>query len=472
MSGLRPLRTSPIWLGAGGTGGLVVALAGMAASPLLALALPLALIGGLVLFAQPFLGVAALVVFSHLDAVEKMIFGFLPVSAFKLIAAATAVIVCMRGLRTRERIGLALREPVVVCAVVFIAVGLVGTFFAADRALALDAVQTLVSLLLLMMLIVILADTRARVKVLIYALVVTSIVSALILLLEIATGQTLVAQSEAATTARTAEGFDRSSGGSNYNPTTAASMLLTGVVFALVHMIESPRWRAIMAFALIVGTMAVILSFARSALVAFGFVVILLAWRYRYEKFVPLGAIYAMIGLLLATPLIPVEYWARLGSIFGGGSGSDWTLGRRLSYNIIGVDLVIRNPLLGVGPGNFVHHFTDPVYRYMPGRTLIGRELHNMYLSVFAQFGGLGLLPFLAIIGYGYARLRAVIRAPADPEMRTLALALCYGFTAYLVASLFLPNEYTKYTWVLPALCAALFHINAAERAAREEKRT
>lgn len=464
MTAAGALRAVPVYLGAGVTGGLAVIAAGAAAAPVAALALPVALIAALALFAQPFLGVFALVVFSHLDAVEKLLFGFLPVSAFKLIAAGTAVMLVLRGVRTRPRIQKALREPVAICGMLVLTAAQVGAVFAEDRGLALDAIRSLVSLFLLMALILVAADTRGRVTILVYAVAGTSLFSALILLAETATGLTLVAQSEAATTARTAEGFNRSSGGSDYNPTTAASMLLAGVVFALVHMLESSRYRAIMAAIVILGTLAVILSFARSAIVAYAAIVLLLVWRYRHEKFVPLGGIFAVIGLVLASPFIPQEYWERLGSIFGGGTGRDWTLGRRMTYNLIGVDLAIRNPLLGVGPGNFVHHFTDPAYRFLPGRTLLGRELHNMYLSVIVQFG-LGAIPFFAIFGYAFSRLRAVARAPADPQMRTLALALGYGFTAYLVASLFLPNEYTKYTWALPALCAALFHANVAARA-------
>ena len=463
---MRTLRFAPAWLATGGAGGLAVIAAGAAANPVLALALPFGLMAALILFAQPFLGVLALVVFSHLDAVEKLLFGFLPLSAFKLIAAGTALVVLVRGVHLRAQVLTALRDPVAACGAFVISMGTVSALFADARGLALDAVQSVVSLYLLMFLIIVLADTRRRITLLIYALAATSLISALLLLADIATGLSLVAQSEAATTARTAEGFDRSSGGSDYNPTTAASLLLTGVIFALVHMVESRHRRVLMFAVLALGTMAVILSFARSAVVAYGVIGMLLAWRYRREQFMPLGIACAIFGLFAALPFIPAEYWERLGSIFGGGSGRDWTLGRRMTYNLIGLDLAISNPLLGVGPGNFVHHFTDPVYRYMPGRTLLGRELHNMYLSVIVQFGILGALPFFAMIGYGFSRLRAVLRNPADPAMRVLALALGYAFGAYLITSLFLPNEYTKYTWLLPALCAALYHVNLRERGA------
>ena len=459
------MRFMPVTLGFATLAAFGVLAAGAMIHPLAALALPVVFLGGLLLFARPILGALALTVFSHLDAIEKLLFGFLPTSAFKLIAAGTALMILLQAVRLRDSIRAYFRNPVTVCVVATTMMAVVCLVGAEDRSLALDAVSTLVSLALLFTIVLILADTRQKVEILVWMLAVTSLVSSLILLTEIALGITLVAQSDAATTARTAEGFQRSSGGSDYNPTTAASMLLTGVVFAFAHMLTTPRLRGLMLVVVGLGTAAIILSFARSAFLAYGIVVILLAWRHRRSRFLPVAMILGVICLVAAIPFIPVEYFERLGSIFGSGSGRDWTLGRRMTYNLIGMDLFLDNPLFGVGPGNFIHHFTDPSYRYMPGRTLLGRELHNMYLSVLVQYGLLGALPFLGMLGYAFAALRAVCRNPVDARMHAMALALAYGFGAYLIASLFLPNEYTKYTWLLPALCAALHRVNLRELA-------
>ncbi len=441
----------------GGLGSLLAVGVGLVTHPVLSVALPIALLMGIWLFMQPFLGVLSLAVFAHLDAVEKLLFGFLPLSYFKLTAAATAVVLFLRGAQMRPQITILLREPVAVLGFLFLVLSFVSAVFSANKGLALDALKTYISLYLLMALVIAFADTPRRITLLLYALAATSLGSALLLFLDLFAGIS-IAQADAATTARTSEGFDRSSGGSDYNPTTAASMLLTGVIFALVHALESPKLRMVMLATLAIGTMAVILSFARSAVVGYAIIVLLLMWRYRKEKLLPLALIGGMFALLLALPFIPAEYWERIGSIFGG-SGGDWTLGRRLSYNIIGLDLLWKNPFLGVGPGNFPHHFIDPEYRYLPGRTLLGRELHNMFLSVSVQLG-LASLSFFGMLGYGLARVRAVARAPKTPQMRVLALSLGYAFGAYLIVSLFLPNEFTKYTWLLAAQCAALYQVN------------
>lgn len=435
---------------------------GLALSPVLALGLPVATLGGAVLLAEPFLGLAALVFFSHLDSIEKLLFGFLPISAFKLLTAGTVAATVLVAARRRDWVASMLRDPVVVFALVFALLAAISFLFAGDRGVAMGAMRKNASLLALLLLIVALTDTRQKLGILLALLVATSFLSALILIADTMLGTKLVAQSEAATTARTAEGFSRSSGASDYNPTTAASMLLVGVVVALVHVLESRRWRLVLLGVVGIGSLALVFSFARSSAIAYGLIVVLLAWRWRTARAMPLALYGVFAAGLAALPFIPAEYWERIGSIFGG--GGDWTLLRRLSYNLIGLDLLTEHPFFGVGPGNFYVRFTDAEYRYFPGRTLLGRELHNMYLSVLVQYGLIGGAAFLAMIAAAMTRAAQAARAPATPELRIWALGLAYGFAGYLVASLFLPNEYTKYTWVLCGICAAMYRVNALER--------
>ena len=444
------------------TGALVVMLAGAAGKITAAAAAPAALLAGAALLAQPFLGIAALTAFSHLDAVQKALFGFLPVSAFKLIAAATIAALLVNARDHRDRLRAALRDPVPVMAILFLALAAPSFVKADDRALALAAIQSFLDLAILLWLVVILARTRNQVAILLWILVLTSVLSAVLVLADFTLGVQLVAQSDAASTARTVEGVTRSAGGSDYNPTTAAALLLVGAVFALTHALESPVWRRRLLLAVGLCSAAVVLSFARSAALAYGLVLLALLWRHRRARRLPLiGALALLAGLALA-PFVPDEYWLRLSSIVGG--APDPTLGRRLSYNLIGADLFLRNPLFGVGPGNFFHHFTDPAYRFLPGRTLLGRDLHNMYLSVLVQHGLIGALPFFAILALTFRNLRAVWRAPADDAIRVQALALGYAFAAYLATALFLPSEHIKYTWILPGLAVSLRLANEKER--------
>ncbi|MCX8226677.1 MAG: hypothetical protein OTI35_11415, partial [Sulfitobacter sp.] len=100
-------------------GGLAVLAAGAMGLAPLALGAGFALAGGIALLVQPFLGVASLAVFSQLDAVEKMLFGFLPISYFKLVGASSALAILANSLRLRGQIHALLRNPIIVMALVF-----------------------------------------------------------------------------------------------------------------------------------------------------------------------------------------------------------------------------------------------------------------------------------------------------------------------------------------------------------------
>jgi len=314
-------------------GGLAVLIAGLAGLAPLALGLGFAIAGGIALFVQPFLGVAALATFSQLDAVEKLFFGFLPVSFFKLVGATLTLAVLANSIRFREQFHSVMRNPVIVMGLVFFLMTLVSMAGAEDKGRAISSVISSVSLILLLMLVTILSNTKRKVVIMLWILVGSSFVSAMILLVDVTLGVQLVAQSDAATTARTAEGVTRSSGGSDYNPTTAASMLLVGVIFALVHSFESPVWRWRLLMIAGIGTAAVVLSFARSAALAYFIIGLALVWRYHHWKYLPLGAAGAFCVGLAVVPFVPIEYWERLSSLMSG--SGDPTLGRRLTYNVI-----------------------------------------------------------------------------------------------------------------------------------------
>lgn len=460
MSGRRPaFAATAVSTTLGGTAAVLAgAMGAWAAVP----ASAVALLAGLALLAHPFLGVAAMAVFSHLDAVQNALFGFLPISAFKLIAGATAVAALLNARRSRGHARCAFKEPVVMAGLVFLLLSFASLAGAEDWARSLAAIERFAGLGVLLVCVVLLTDTREKLTALLWVLVATSLASALILMIDVSLGVSLVASSDAATTARTVEGVDRSAGGSDYNPTTAAALLLVGVVYALAHALESAERRCLLLAVVGLGTMAVVLSYARSAALAYAVIIAALVWRHRRGRYVPLALVGGVCVLLLAAPMIPAEYWSRFSSLFG--NAPDPTIGRRLSYNLIGVELFLQHPLFGVGPGNFFHHYTDTAYRFLPGRTWLGRELHNTYLSVLVQHGLVGAAPFFAMLAISWRHLRSVCLRPANEALRVQAVALSYAFAAFLITSVFLPHEDIKYTWLLSALSAAIFIINNKSR--------
>ncbi|CUH74953.1 O-antigen ligase family protein [Tropicibacter naphthalenivorans] len=440
---------------------LVTMGAAMAGAPVLAVGLPIALALAAAIVVRPEAGMLVLVFISYLDGLSDMVFRASPVSGFKIFTALTLLSIVLNAHRMRPHLRAAARSPIAQLTLAFLMVWALAILFADSRSQAIAWGGRLFTIALLVFVLLLTIRTERIVALAIGCLALSTLISGVVLILDTLLHTTLVSTTEAATTARTSGGFDRSSGASQANPTTAATMLLTGTIIALVHAIESPRLRGFFTAAAAIGTLAVVLSFARSAALVYAIVMIAIAARYGRSRYFGPAAVLAVIFAIAMLPFVPEQYWNRLGTIFGGG-GADWTLGRRLTYNVIGLELLWQNPILGIGPGNFFEAFTDPAYRYLPGRTLAGRQLHNMYLSVAVEYGLLGFGIFAALIITAFRLTKQVIQAPASADLQALAVALRFGMAAYFLTCLFLPNEYNKYTWLLPALSGALFIVNRA----------
>ncbi len=425
----------------------------------LALAVPLGMLVALAMFTRPILGLGLLFFFALMDAVEEALTGPLGISGFRSIALITLAGAVMVTDTRRQNIMTALREPSVRLGLAFSACVAISTLLAIDKRVAAEAGMRLLSVSLLLYLTVLIVQNMRNLRIVIGVLVGSMVVSALILIAEIFLHVTVVSSSNAALSATTAEGVSRSSGGSNHDPTTAALMMLMVVTLALMLALEGRRHRALLLAAAGIGSVALIFSFARSAMLVYSLVLVAAAFRYRHSRYAPAGVILGLIFLIFMLPFVPASYFERFSSLFEGIS-ADWTLGRRLTYQITGFDILRQYPVFGVGPGNYNELFTDPAYRYLPGRTLLPRPLHNMYLSVAVEYGLVGFFFFMALVAMSIRSLLSVLRAPANDEIRTIALALLFAAAGFFFASVMNPHDDNKYTWILLGLGPAVGVVN------------
>lgn len=425
-----------------------------------AIALPAA---GAVLL-HPVLPLFLLVVFVPLDALANRLFSAVPMSPSAALTAATAAALLLR-LPAQPRIArLGLGESSVRWFLMFVLAVVISLIFADNRELADDAFSRLSGMLALVMLTLLVADEQRHIRLIVLGLVGATLFSGIIVIADTMLGIRLLSSQLAAVTAQW-EGMARSAGASDYNPTAAALMTGAGTLLALVLLVEWPRYRLLTLATVVVGMVSIVLSFARSASIAFAVTAVIWALRHRKGRFFPLGLILAVIGVAAVLPFVPALYWERMGTLLN--FNSDYTLWRRLGYNLIGIDLFLSNPFIGVGPGNFPHHYVDPEFRFIPGRTLFSRDLHNMYLGIAAEFGLLGLIPFLAMIGLAFAGLVRTMNGAADGETRIFARALFVTMLGYMFGCAFLPSQYHKLTWILIGLAFAQARVARNARPSR-----
>lgn len=416
----------------------------MAVLPLVILALGL-------LIRDPFWPLLLLVLAVPLDAVANRAFEGLPLTASTGLLILTLAALAVRMPHEPRETRLGPFDPTVAWALAFVIAMMISMMLAGDREAAEEAAKRMGGMLLITLLIIRIVRTPQQLRLLVLGLVGATLFSGAVLIIETKLGIRLLSSHEAALISAYGD-QERSAGASDQNPTTAALMLSTGVIIAMALALEYRKVRLLTVSALAVGLLAVVYSYARSAALVVIAVAPFILWRHRGNRYFPFGLL-VLFGMGIASlPLIPESYWARLSSL--GNFDTDYTLWRRLGYNIIGLDLLAQNPLFGVGPGNFPQLYVADEYRYMPGRTLTPRMLHNLYLGMAVEVGLVGLAAFLAMIVGGLARLIAAISRSTDPVGRAFGLALVFGSAAFLFGALVTPAQFMKYTWVLIALVA------------------
>lgn len=93
------------------------------------------------------------------------------------------------------------------------------------------------------------------------------------------------------------------------------------------------------------------------------------------------------------------------------------------------------HPLLGIGPDQFRHRYTE----YIPGVQPDDRiRTHDIFLEALANTGAVGLLAMLFLLGSaGWEQLRLVRNRSLKPSGRLISLALLVGLMAYIGHGLF-----------------------------------
>ena len=202
-----------------------------------------------------------------------------------------------------------------------------------------------------------------------------------------------------------------------------------------------------------------VVTFSRGGFLAMAAALGALAWWHgRRHKL----AVVLLACVLLAAffALAPGNYFGRIFSIFDSSLDPHGSSQARQALLIRSVLVALRNPLFGVGMGNF---------QYVSFRS---NETHNAYTQVAAELGLAALVVYVLFLWTPFRRLRRIARETYD-ERRTsqfyyLALGLSASLVGYMVASFFASVAYywNVYYLVGYAVCLSRLH-EAAPRVAR-----
>lgn len=184
-----------------------------------------------------------------------------------------------------------------------------------------------------------------------------------------------------------------------------------------------------------------VVSFSRGPTLALIIVVIFISvYERRARPWVFAGAVGVMLALGAAWPMIAEKLTERITGT------KNVTLRFRLWEN--GIQTFLENPVRGIGYGSYPNyhvtsireHRIGPMYEYTWPHIERVTTMENIYITLGAETGVLGLGAFFLLIGAYFYIFSSVMKRSKDEETRLLALASCGGVLAYMLSGMTVAN--------------------------------
>jgi O-antigen ligase len=211
--------------------------------------------------------------------------------------------------------------------------------------------------------------------------------------------------------------------------------------------------KVLWSIALVFMSYGVVATYSRSGLLAMAVTVAICLWEFgikgRRVILVTAAALVGVIGLgvMVATP----RYLTRVESLVLGnieGSGDKGSLEARETLLKDSLIIMIKHPLLGIGPGNF------------PSYTLTWRVAHNTYTEIGAEAGLPGLILFLVLMGLTLRKIKSVRKLPGyqtSEDVRLWTSALRAAMLAYISGAMFASTEYNLFPYFMVGYVCAMY---------------
>lgn len=457
----RPLLLAAL-LAVGGLYGSALALD---ISPLLLLAAPLLVVGGLVTLRRPEFAAAAMICISWglLSDVAVRYHG-LPSILKPLIGVLVLILLSRRFIVRDLRL---VYDPSIWLVLAFLLVVSLGTWYARDTERAYDRTIDLFKDVTLFFVVINLINSPKILRLTLYGLLALgALLGTLSVVQEVThtynSNYGGLAQMRIAFIADGLADRPRASGTSG-DPNTYGQPMVVLVPIGLWAMFfgRTLVGRVAAGYATTAILAGIGLSFSRSMLLSVGVAVALYLIHIRLSPRFLLLAAPLLVGLLM---IAPPEFTARLTTLENllqgeNGIRSEGALKGRSSEALMGIYMFADHPILGVGAANSPVYY--PQYIRENGSPVQDEErhTHNYYVEIAAEHGLVGSLLFVGVVIMTWRRQRLAQRLFAtagDKRMAELAAALQCSFAGYLASAVFLHGVFPQYLWIQVALAVAM----------------
>ncbi|MFB3813625.1 MAG: O-antigen ligase family protein [Terriglobales bacterium] len=225
---------------------------------------------------------------------------------------------------------------------------------------------------------------------------------------------------------------------------TAGALMVMPTMYFLAQAGQAKWERRFCLAALGISLVAVVAAASRGGLLGLSVAYTYVFLRSKQKLKLGLLVIPVLVFLLVA-PSSPIK------RIVAPNYGDKVSADSRLTLWSAGWKMIKRNPILGVGLGNFKYESSKEVSG--------GKMAHNTYVEYAAELGVFGMMCFLGILISSWRILRRIEkRAAAIKDKFFVAVTTGFqaGILAFCVTVFFAPGEYEKPLWVVVFLTACL----------------
>ena len=163
-------------------------------------------------------------------------------------------------------------------------------------------------------------------------------------------------------------------------------------------------------------------------------------------------SVSAVLVSMLITNMSPSRYWERIVTIAN--VNTDASIDSRLAAWKIGLQLFQLSPVFGTGIGSIPVFSVDMLPTRLVKIGVISIGSHNTYISILAESGLVGLLPFVAMLVLSFKAFLLSGRSPGS-----INKALFIGLGAFLVGAVFLDSRTEKLFYLLIASAGVIVSI-------------
>ncbi len=228
--------------------------------------------------------------------------------------------------------------------------------------------------------------------------------------------------------------------------------LLVGLYYATPR--GTLKWVVLTAVGLSVA--AVVVTFSRAGFLTLLVIVAMVVIKRTRERG-PAVLALALVALLVALPVLPQGYVARLSTIVDTQADSTGSATARWDGMVYAWNTILHHPILGVGLKMNTLDIVDQAGNWH------WTEVHNVYLAIGADLGLPALTLYLLAMWHLFKGIRGSMRglreASGAQELLALGTGIRTALVAFCVAAFFHPVAYHFYFFYIAGLAVAFTQI-------------